>query len=426
MPIPFLVERQRCVDALVALARRSQWSNIELHWHATQIDRYYKNLATFERRMAKPNQRRTHRLRHCLLTSYSGVLCAFLLDAGSRGTKRIKPRSTQQLEKFLRSTCPTRPLIEHAVIKTQTKANGEKRITLSPGPKVRTAQRLVSDVLDASGVANPFDYSRAGKGRDAAIAEIIRLVEEDGIRDFVVFDLKNYFTSVEAKHLKGFLLPKEVLRHSVQFNRHAILLYTSCTAAEAETARQGLPQGARVSGLLASALLGRELRQLDGAMGIVTYVDDGVVGACDPTGAKSLAEAIKLRFGKHPGGPLSFKKLDVDSIERGFQFLGYWLRLDPSSEQPNVVARPSHEGRERFRRNLVHKLRAISPRPDWDTAVEVAQAYGRCWRAAFSHWQPGDEEIYEFEGVVEIFVGDFLSGFPGKHGLKPPVLACVG
>jgi len=426
MPIPFLAQRQRCLRALVALATGDQWSWAERHWHARQIDRYFDDLATFERRMAKPNRRCTRRLRHSLLTGYSGALCAFLQEAGSRGIKRIKPQSPEQLEKFLRSACPARPLFEHAVIKTQTKANGEKRVTLSLGRKVRTAQRLVSDVLEASGVANPFDYSRAGKGREAAIAEIVRLVEEEGIRDFVIFDLANYFTSVDAKHLKGVPLPKKVMRHAVMFNRHAILLHSGCTATEAEAARHGLPQGARVSGLLASTLLGRELRQLDGAMGIVTYVDDGVIGACDPAGAKSLAEAIKLRFGNHHGGPLGFKKLDVHSIEQGIPFLGYWLRLDLLSELPKVTVRPSHEAREKFRRELMRKLALTSPKPDWDTAIEVAHAYGKRWRAAFSHWQPDEAEIHEFEGKVEIFVGDFLSGFPGKHGLKPPVLACVG
>lgn len=426
MPTPFLTQRQRCSRALVALAACSQWSDADLSWHARQIDRYFNALASLERHMTKPGQRGAHRLRDCLLTSYSGLLCGFLQEACARGLKHIKPQSPQMLEQFLRSARPTTRIFEPAVIKAQKKANGTKRITLSPGRKVRAGQRLIGDVLKASGVANPFDYNRTGKGQHAAIAEIVRLVEEEGIRDFVVFDLQNHFTSVDAKHLKGVPLPKKVIRHSVLFNRHAILLHSNCTAAEAEAARHGLPQGARVSGILASALLGRELHQLDGAKGIVTFVDDGVIGACDPTGAKSLAEAIKKRFGNHPGGPLGLKRLDLNSIEQGFQFLGYWLRLDHFSEEPKVRAQPSHEAWAKFSRKLMRKLGSVAPKPSWDEAVELAQAYGKQWRLNFPLWQPTEAGLEEFEGKVEILVGDFLAGFTSKHDLKPPIMNCIG
>ena len=312
-----------CARAMQKLASISSWESGDISWHAAQVGRHFKNLRRLASKSNEGGPKAVRRLQDSILTGYSGRLCAFLQELHARGIKRIKPLSPKQLEQHLQSARPTTRIVEHAVIRTQNKANGDKRITLSPGRRIRTAQRLVGDVLEASGVANPFDYNRTGKGRDAAIAEIIRLVEEDGIRDFVVFDLEDHFMSVSTKHLKGVPLPKKVMRHSVFFNRHAILLHSNCNAAEAESARHGLPQGARVSGILASSLLGRELHQLDGAMGIVTYVDDGVIGACDPTGAKSLAEAIKLRFGKHPGGPLGFKKLDVRSIEQGFAFVGY-------------------------------------------------------------------------------------------------------
>jgi hypothetical protein len=141
----------------------------------------------------------------------------------------------------------------------------------------------------------------------------------------------------------------------------------------------------------------------------VTYVDDVVIGACDPAGAKSLAEAIKLRFGNHPGGPLGFKRLDVHSIDQGFAYLGYWLKLDAFSDQPKVVMRPSNEARKRFKHRLFRRLAAISPKPNWDMAVQVGLAYANTWRAQFPHWQPDDAKLYEFEGIVECWVSDFLS-----------------
>jgi hypothetical protein len=158
----------------------------------------------------------------------------------------------------------------------------------------------------------------------------------------------------------------------------------------------------------------------------VTFVDDGVIGACDPTGAKSLAEAIKLRFGNFPGGPLGLKKLDVHSIEQGFPFLGYHIRLDAMSQQPKVFIKPSHEAKEKFRRKLMRKLGSISPKPDWNQAIARAHDYAREWRRSFPLWQPNEAQLDEFELLVEIIVSDFLSGFTGKHVLPSPPLACVG
>lgn len=419
-------KRATCGRTLRKLAAASDWSPNVTVWHAAQVDRFFDNLGTFERRMSKPKQHRTRRLRDCMFTSYSGALCAFLQEAHKRGLKHLKPLSPEQLEQHLRSALPTKRIFDHAVIMTQTKANGKKRITLSPGQKIRIANRLAADILEASGVANPFEFCRAGKGPHAAIAEIVRLAEEEGVRDFVVFDLENYFTSVDAKHLTGVPLPKRVMRHAVCFNRHVILLHSNINAAEVETARHGLPQGARASGIIASSLLGRELRQLDGAKGIVTFVDDGVLGACDPAGANSLAEATKLRLAKIPGGPLSFKRLDVVSIEQGFQFLGYYLRLDAMSEVPKVFIQPSHEARAKFRRRLMRKLGSISPKPDWDQASEVAHRYAKQWRQSFPLWKPSEAKLFEFEGMAESFADDFLSGFISKHGPPPKLHGIVG
>jgi hypothetical protein len=115
---------------------------------------------------------------------------------------------------------------------------------------------------------------------------------------------------------------------------------------------------------------------------------------------------------------LGFKRLAVHSIKEGFQFLGYYLRLDAMSEQPRVFIKPSHEAEERFRRKLMSKLALISPKPDWDEAVTCAHEYGRQWRRSFPLWQPSETQLDEF--------GHFLSGFMSKHALSPPLLACFG
>lgn len=222
---------------------------------------------------------------------------------------------------------------------------------------------------------------------------------------------------MSTKHLKGAPLPRKVIEHSVFFNSGAILFHRTGDASEAEAARHGLPQGARLSGTIASSLLGRELRRLDGTRGIVTYVDDVLIGACDPAGAKTLAEAIKMRFGKLPGGPLSFKLIKTASAEGGFSFLGYWIRLIEKEGEPFVSVKPSHEAYQKLRKRTYKRLRQLGAKLDWDMGVKRASSYLERWLKTYSYWKPTEQEVDEISARVETYVSDYLSNVPLK--IKP-------
>jgi hypothetical protein len=246
------------------------------------------------------------------------------------------------------------------------------------------------------------------------VKEVIRLIE-NGTGWFVQFDIKDFFSSVKPTHLHEKLpLPRQAIQHTLLFNRDAVLFSPKLTEAEAEAARQRLPAGARLSGKVAAMLLGRELRDLNGATGTVVYVDDGIIGCCDPAGAKCLVETLTARFCNYPGGPLSFKFIDVVTPEQGFSFLGYWIRRLTLAGAEQIVVRPSHEAKQKLRRRLFERLEKLGPSIKWDEAVERAQSYASRWRTQFPLWQPVESELFDFEAEIEGYVSDFLNGFTSK------------
>jgi len=314
-------------------------------------------------------------------------------------------------------------------VSVQHKANGAKRIIMSPGPKVRCAQHHVGRVLGCWGINSPFEHNGKGLGQARAIKEIVRLIEDNGVRSFVHFDISNFFSSVKPNHMKGrFHLPRTVINNTVFFNRSVILFHHSMDVAETKAARQCLPTGARLSGFIASMLLGQELRKLSGAMGIVTFVDDGLIGACDPAGAKTLAQTLNQRLQKLYGGPLSFKYLNIVNVEEGFSFLGFWIRLITVDGAEKVLVKPSHESHVKLKRNLFRQLKALGQSATYDEQLARADEYLANWLRAKRPWIPTDLEIMDHQHRILEYVTDFRDGFANKHQLPklPKKLGLLG
>ena len=406
-------EQARCAKALAQLGASTAWDDKARGWYSEQIAKHFGNLRRLSRSTSTGAKGQRWQVHH-LLTSYSGRLCGFLGEFQAKQSSLAKAPTPAELDTFLQKTKVDQRIFSHAQVHVRSKPNGSKRAILAPALPIRAAQRHVSNVCTAPGHQSPFEYARAGRGRDKAILEIIRLIEEEGLTNFVQFDIKNYFTSVKPKHLKGLSIPKKVIQHSVLFNSRTILVATHGNTAEAEAARQGLPQGARLSGNLASSLLGRELCHFDGAKGIVSYVDDVLMGACDPTGANALAKAIKKRFDHLPGGPLSFKMLKTVNIEQGISFLGYYLRRAPGHGCHSVSVRPSHEAYVRLRKGIFRRLRSLGPNLEWDAAAMEAGQYRERWLQSFGLWKPDELELLDFAGRVDTYVDDFLNNVPAK------------
>lgn len=411
--------------ALEQLAAKSGWPPNELQFRMKCVERHYR-----ERRrllgLTEKDDRRAIRRQNRMLNSYAGTLCAFLEELASGKTSYVRPIATKALDEHLRQCRPTRRLHECARLHVQSKANGSKRSVISPGPRARVSQRLVGHVLSARQLANPYEYNTAGRGGNAAVQRLIKLIEEKRLRDLVTFDIENFFASVKPAHLSWLALPPRVMKHSVFFHRNAILLCGKGHLAEAEAARRGLPQGARLSGDTASALLGRELCLLSGAGEIVAYVDDVVIGACSPAGAKNLAEALKMRFGNHPDGPLSFKTIKVVRAEEGFSFLGYWIRLVVDDGEPIVRVKPSHEAKQKLKRGVFRRLADLGADIDPKSVDKCLNDYRDNWRRAFPLWKPDADALLLLELEVLGYADDFFSGYDRKLPVKAhPLLTGV-
>ncbi|WP_369026388.1 reverse transcriptase domain-containing protein [Qipengyuania sp. RANM35] len=300
------------------------------------------------------------------------------------------------------------------------KSNGKKRVITSPGQRTRAAQKTLAMLLQARRIVSPYEFNLESKGANAAMLEIERLIIEEGRSWFVVFDFADFFSSVRPKHLEGFRLPKEVLKSVVYFNREATLTrsvnnITKLTlGGKCDPARRGMPQGAMSSGILANALLGRELRQLSGDLGIVTYVDDGVIGVRTQPEAKEVARALEKRFVNLNGGPIHFKHINIRDAREGFAYLGYWVRIVFRDGEPQVRFTPSHQSKNNFRRELFRRLLMKGPGLSWDEALEELVSYRQNWVAQKPLWRPSKHKRVEFEIETEIWVDDFFNGFTEK------------
>ena len=346
---------------------------------------------------------------------------------------QLVPRPLDQLPQALtldeiieraRAIKPTARVLSSAVAKKLNKSDGTHRVVLSPGAKIRAAQDLVGELLECWSLINHFDYNVKGRGNIAAVREIIRQIDEDGARHFVIFDCKNFFTSVRPTHLGGVPLPRQVLMHVAYYNRNVKLLHSSLDAAEVEAARHGLPAGARLSGTLAASFLGREVRKVCGTMGLpVMYVDDVIIGGCDPAGARYLAETLRTRFSQHPGGPLSFKKIAIANAYDGFSYLGYWIKLVQHNDcGEKLILKPSHEAKMKMKRRLFEILKNLGKSASFDDLIARADSYLKSWRTGFSLWEPSQDALVDLEDEVHCIVGDFQGGLWKKypcHGTLP-------
>lgn len=411
-----------CEHALAQQAKASGLTSDQTSFLERQISKHIRDLVKISQLSAAGNEKGVVRLQSRTLRSFSSRLCGTLHELTA---KRLpaEPLSSLSWEDFERMV-QTNPLASGqpdtcSVFKLK-KANGKRRVVTSPGLQTRGAQKALGEMINARGLVSSYDFNCKGRGPKAALLEIARLMEEDQRRFFVVFDLADYFSSVKPKHLQGFKLPKEVLQSVVFYNRRATLKRsvnntTRLTfGGKCDPARRGMPQGATCSGKLANALLGRELRELSGDLGIVTYVDDGVIGVRTQPEARDVAQALEWRFTNLSGGPIHFKHIDVNDARAGFAFLGYWVRLAETATEPVIRFTPSHQAKRKFRRKLLRRLGHLGPSASWDEALLLLEGYRKNWLAQKPLWQPSDDDLRDFEIETETWVDDFFNGYTEK------------
>ena len=136
-----------------------------------------------------------------------------------------------------------------------------------------------------------FDFSCRGRGIEQASDRICELVVDEGCTHFALFDIENFYRSVQQDRLGEVTgLPVPLLRNCAYLHdktpirfHHDLSLSNSKEVMTSHVlggaARQGIAQGSPISPVLERVLLGPVLRQVASPDCVVRYGDDGAIGA---------------------------------------------------------------------------------------------------------------------------------------------------
>ena len=170
--------------------------------------KYHKGLKRVQRAEACGDWQRAKAIQHRLLTSYAAILTCLIrtLPASSN-------LSIEQIRELAGSISPYAECGEEVLVKIQPKTSGGWRPISKFGIRRRTFQRLAADILQRRFPPEAFDFSCRGKGIEQASDRICELVDE-GCSHFAVFDLKDFYRSVQQEGLgEATGLPVPLLRN---------------------------------------------------------------------------------------------------------------------------------------------------------------------------------------------------------------------
>lgn len=189
---------------------------------------------------------------------------------------------------------------------------------------------------------------------------------------------------MKRQHLAWLSLPQQVISNVLFANEYIHINGYHQNECIKSAVRQGLPQGAAVSGQIASALIGRMLENvISSEFWRVSYVDDVAIGARSQSQIEKLAKAIKGSFENHPAGPLTFSKFDLTHVTDGVEFVGYRVRR---SRQKNFGGKytiwcdPNQKSQYRFKIRLREKIAKLSV---GECKFERADRYAKDWCRSF-------------------------------------------
>lgn len=330
-------------------------------------------------------------VREVAVTLRTAAARASVLILDAHASRRVLQMARVEERVAMLDLC--RPCNDRVTWKGEPKDNGCTRPAISFGWRHRAQQAALRDVLLASGVWNPYEFSSAGKGPHAFVRRIIAAIEA-GYRYWVVADIKNCFASVRLEHLHG-LLP---LKRSAAWRGMIFLPKETLVSGIPETlegaARGGLPMGSLVSPRLASALIGREIRAaMSGSQGLaMSFADDTAIGARSLKEAEAIKDALCDRLASLNPGPLTFKYIKVTSAVDGIDIVGRRIRLKWWVDEWKVRVQPSPRSFKRLAYKARKEFGDIALLGETD--MVLLRDYIRRWATAHD-WalQPGWDDV---------------------------------
>jgi hypothetical protein len=281
---------------------------------------------------------------------------------------------------------------------------GDHRPTVAFGPKRRALQQISRDILAATFPTQPFDFLTKGKGVDAAILHLKKLIEEHNAEYVVTIDIKDCFGSAIKEKVAPLLpLPRRVVNNVLLIQDEVAVIGHPGHRVEGdplgesspsrtiyveadEAARRGLPQGSSASGLIMyGAVLGPLLGTLSFADRLVLYGDDLAVAVRDKTEAEAVLKTLRSLLEASPVGPLLIGRHAMRHVKEGVDFLSYRITRKPWYLGGHLHVRPSTLSYKRVEERAAHRYLECGGGPEGRKQVLL---YVKRWIAALRLWKP--------------------------------------
>jgi hypothetical protein len=345
--------------------------------------------------------------------SLGGRFAAVLLGHAAKGQK-LTLSTTICRAKELRLRSPT---AEHVLAQTLPKPDGGHRVISSYGPMDTSAKRLGTDILQVVWGVSPYEYSRKGRGRDAAIRNALHGFNEGGVKRYERTDVKNFYPSVDKKWLVSSIpMAAAISRNVFLISDDKQIIWTHGDEASEATVRAGLPQGSRPSALIASKLIEAVVDGVQGVSLAISHGDDVLLGVAPGADAEVVRSALVSRFAKHPAGPFQLKIVEDIKLGRPNDFCGYMLRHRAAQYGGGARASASRKAILRQKKQVARKIVFVGRSHEEDCLT----TYLEHWVKSFGEWGAGetavDVAIAELQWSVFRVVNAFRP-FVRKHTL---------
>lgn len=283
------------------------------------------------------------------------------------------------------------------------KGGGGIRSTLSFGPRTRAAAYLADAFNLVRFGPNEYEFSRRGRGRDAAIRETLKSVQNGGVRQLVQADVTNFYSSINHSCLKTLTgLPKSIIENHLIIPPDAHIIHSyGNTYAQDQSVRAGLPQGSRPSARLAGQVIKSILTGFDVPLALA-HGDDLIVGLRRGDDPDTVISALARAFAGHPAGPFSLKTLKVHEPGQGHDFLGYEFVWNKRKYGGYMRARSSPKAEMKVRRRVAAKIAPYPRNAQYDAFIPELER----WAKGYGAWSE------KMKGAEYAWIGFSLDVLP--------------
>ena len=180
----------------------------------------------------------------------------------------------------------------------------------------------------------------------------------------------------------------------------------------------GLPEGSRLSPIVAELLLAPVVRALMATRRgrVVTYADNFLLSATSEARLHWLVQSLRDELSRHLAGPLTVRdQFHTRNPHDEFEFLGYLLT--PNSDDIRVTWAPKHERHAReMRRQAYKQLNSTMPRQRKLEALSSIEREHTAFTRSFIAWP----ERMAFNEVKLAGLRALLFPVNGPDGTKRP------